>query len=90
MNVNNGNGQSSIGMVPVSRRLQDAADTGLISDASLQALEVIDMGALIQAGLGVARNILSDRLGREVRVEAESGGYVESVPFAALSAVRST
>ncbi len=53
MNINGNNGQSSTGMVPVSRRLQDAADTGLISDASLQALEVIDMGALIQAGLGV-------------------------------------
>jgi hypothetical protein len=53
MNINGNNGQSSTGIVPVSRRLQDAADTGLISDASLQALEVIDMGALIQAGLGV-------------------------------------
>jgi len=50
----NGNGNVRLGGVNIKKLFQDAEDEGKLSPASLLALNVVDLGAQIQAGLGAS------------------------------------
>jgi hypothetical protein len=54
MNGHNGNGNGGPGGVNIKKLFQDAEDEGKLSPASLLALNVVDLGAQIQAGLGAS------------------------------------
>ena len=54
MNGQNGNGTVRPGGVNIKKLFQDAEDEGKLSPAAVQALNVIDLGAQIQAGLGAS------------------------------------
>lgn len=54
MSGSNGNGNTRMGGVNIKKLFQDAEGEGKLSPASLQALNVIDLGAQIQAGLGAS------------------------------------
>jgi hypothetical protein len=54
MNGQNGNGNVRPGGVNIKKLFQDAEDEGKLSPAAVQALNVIDLGAQIQAGLGAS------------------------------------
>src|SRR6476659_913278 len=54
MNGQNGNGTVRLGGVNIKKLFQDAEDEGQLSPAAVQALNVIDLGAQIQAGLGAS------------------------------------
>jgi hypothetical protein len=54
MNGNNGNGNVRLGGVNIKKLFKDAEDEGKLSPAAVQALNVIDLGAQIQAGLGAS------------------------------------
>jgi hypothetical protein len=70
---------------PLTYRLGMGSALRGVADLRLDVVVHLVDGTLLSGAIG---RVGADFV--EVRVEAESGGYVESVPFGALSAVRST